>query len=164
VTPFCITSPAPLLPHTSGPLDKDTAAKKAEARIKRQSILDGPDGTGTTFVIWEPILHRVVGTREVTAKQLAHLLEMIDRPNVVIQVVREAEYFPGFAGQFQIATGGEIPDTLVMITLEDQTTIDPAQVDSATALFERIRGYAESMEASRGIIQEALQRCESQQQ
>lgn len=147
-----------------GGLDRDTAAKKAEARVQRATILDGPEGTRATFIVWEPILHRVVGTREVTAKQLAHLLELMDRPNVVIQVVRETGYFAGFRGQFEIATGREIPDTLVMVTLEDQTTNDPAQVDSATALFGRIRGYAESMEASRGIIQEALQRCESQQQ
>ena len=148
----------------AGGLDQETAAKKAAARVKRQSILDSPVGARVTFIISEPILRRRVGTPEVMARQLAHMLEMMDRPNVVIQVVRDSgAYFCGYEGGFEIATGRTIPDTLVMVTLEDQTTNDPAQVDSATALFGRIRGYAESMEASRGIIQEALQRCESQQ-
>jgi transcriptional regulator with XRE-family HTH domain len=144
-------------------LDEDTAAKKAAARVKRQSILEGPDATRVTFIIWEPILNRLVGTPEVTAKELTHLLEMMDRPNVVIQVVRDTGYFAGLEAQFEIATGREIPDTLVMVTLEDQTSDDPALVDTATALFERIRGYAESMEESRAIIQEALKRWQSQQ-
>jgi hypothetical protein len=51
----------------------------------------------------------------------------------------------------------------IVITVEDQTTNALASVDNAAALFERIRGYAESIEVSRGIIQEARQRCESQQ-
>ncbi len=146
-------------------LDEDTAAKKAAARVKRQSILDGPNETRVTLIIWEPILHRQIGTSEVMAKQMTHLLEMMDRPNVVIQVVRDTGgHFPGLEAQFEVATGREIPATLVMVTLEDQTSNDPALVNTATALFERIRGYAESMEESRAIIQEALRRCQSQQQ
>lgn len=144
-------------------LDEDTAAKRAAARVKRQSILEGPDATRVTFLIFEPILRRRVGSPEVMAKQMMHLLEMMDRPDVVIQVVRDTgEYFRGCRGQFQIATGREIPDTLVMITLEDQTSNNPALVDSAAALFERIRGHAEPMDESRAIIQEALERCQSQ--
>jgi transcriptional regulator with XRE-family HTH domain len=146
-------------------LDEDTAAKKAVARVKRQSILEGPEATRATFIIFEPILRRRVGTREVTAKQLTHLLQMMDCHNVVIQVVRDqGEYFAGFAAQFAIATGRQIPDTLNMITVEDQTTDKGSAVDTATALFERIRAYAEPMEESRAIIQEALKRWQSQHQ
>jgi hypothetical protein len=143
-------------------LDEDTAAKKAAARVKRQSILEGPEATRVTFIIFEPILRRRVGTPEVTAKELAHLLEIMDRPNVVIQVVRDpGESFAGLDGQFEIATGRELPDTLNMITVEDQTTRERAPVDRAAALFERIRGYARPVDESRVIIQEALERCQS---
>jgi hypothetical protein len=148
-----------------GGLDEDTAAKKAAARVKRQAILEGPDATRMTLIIFEPILHRHVGTPEVMAKQMAHLLEMMDRPNLVIQVVRDTgEYFCGFEGGFAIATGREIPDTLNMITVEDQATSESASVDRAAALFERIRGYARPVDESRAIIQEALQRCQNHQQ
>jgi transcriptional regulator with XRE-family HTH domain len=145
-------------------LDEDTAAKKAAARVKRQSILEGLEATRATFIIFEPILHRMVGTAEVTAKQMMHLLEMTDHPNLVIQVVRDpGEYFPGLRAQFEIASGRKIPVTLNMITFEDQTSDAPALADSASAFFERIRGYARPVDESRAIIQEALKRWQSQQ-
>jgi transcriptional regulator with XRE-family HTH domain len=146
-------------------LDEDTAAKKAAARVTRQSILEGPEATRATFIIFEPILRRRVGTPEVTAKQLTHLLEMMDRPNLVIQVVRDTgDYFCGFEGGFAVATGRGIPVTLNMITFEDQTTSESASVDRAVATFEQIRGYARPVDESRAIIQEALNRWQSQQQ
>jgi hypothetical protein len=86
------------------------------------------------------------------------------RPNVIIQVVRDTGYFFGLEGQFMIASGREIPDTLNIVTVEDQTTTEPAMVDRVAALFERIRGHALTIEESRVIIQEALQRWNSQRQ
>ena len=77
---------------------EDKAAAKAAARVKRAAILDSPDGTRMTAVLFEPILHRLVGTSEIVAGQLEHLLTLMDRPNVIIQVVCETGYFPGFAG------------------------------------------------------------------
>ena len=97
------------------------------------------------------------------ARQLSHLLEMSRRPNLVIQVVRDTGYFPGRRGQFEIASGPGIIDTMVTWGVEDQTMDDPALVGKAAALFERIRGYALTIEESRSLIQEALQRWQSQQ-
>jgi hypothetical protein len=144
--------------------DEDLASGKAAARVERARILDGPDGARFTAILYEPLLRRLVGTPQIMIGQFEHLLALMDRPNVVIQVVREAGYFPGFAGQFQIARGRTIPDTLNMITVEDQTTNTPAVVDRASALFEDIRGYALSVMESRALIQEALQRWKNQQQ
>jgi hypothetical protein len=47
--------------------------------------------------------------------------------------------------------------------VEDQTMDDPVLVGKAAALFERIRGYALTIEESRTLIQEALERWQSQQ-
>jgi hypothetical protein len=143
-------------------VSEDKAAAKAAARVKRAGILDGPDGTRMTAVLYEPILHRLVGTPEIMVGQLEHLLATMDRPNVIIQVVRAAGYFPGFAGQFQIASGRAIPDTLNMITVRDQTTNDPVAVDEAAALFEEIRSYARPVAESRALIQEALSKWNQQ--
>jgi hypothetical protein len=76
-------------------LDEDEAAEKAAARIQRQAILDGPDATQVTAIIYEPVLHCLLGAPEIMAKQLTHILEMSRRPNLVIQVVRDTGYFPG---------------------------------------------------------------------
>jgi hypothetical protein len=108
----------------AGRMDEDKAAARAAARVKRATILDGPEPTRLTAILYEPLLHRLVGAPEIMADQLGHLLEMWQRPNVIIQVVREAGYFVGLRGQFQIATGRAIPDTLNMITIRDQTTND----------------------------------------
>ena len=142
---------------------QDKAAAKAAARVKRAAILDSPDGTRMTAVLFEPILHRLVGTSEIVAGQLEHLLTLMDRPNVIIQVVCETGYFPGFAGQFEIASGRAIPDTLNMITVRDQTTNDPVVVDEAALLFEEIRSYACHVAESRTLIREAIQQWKNQQ-
>jgi hypothetical protein len=144
-------------------LDEDEATEKAAVRIKRQAILDGPDATQVTAIIYEPVLYLLVGTPGVMVKQLARLLEMSRRFNLVIQVVRDTGYFPGLRGQFELASGPKVADTLLMWTVEDQTTDDPALVGKSSALFERIRGYALTIEESRALIQEALQRWQSQQ-
>jgi hypothetical protein len=146
-----------------GGLDEDRAAARAAARVKRAAILDGPDGTRMTAILYEPILHRLAGTPEIMEAQLAHLLALADRPNIVIQVIREPAYFPGHNGQFQIARGRMIPDTLNMINIEDHTTTTPAVVDMAIALFEDIRGYALSAAESQALIREAIQRWRNHQ-
>jgi transcriptional regulator with XRE-family HTH domain len=145
-------------------VDEDAAAEKATARIQRQSILDGPDATHVTAIIYEPVLYSIVGTAEVMARQLTRILEMSRRPNLVIQVVRDTGYFPGRRGQFEIASGPKVTDTMVLWGVEDQTMDDPVQVGKAAALFERIRGYALTIEESRALIQEALERWKSRQQ
>jgi transcriptional regulator with XRE-family HTH domain len=143
-----------------GGMDEETAAAKATARIERKQILDG---THVTAIIYEPILNRVVGTREIMAGELEHLLEVMEKPNAVIQVVRDTGYFVGLDGQFEIASGSRIPDTLNMITVEDHTTDDEAVVRRAATMFEIIRGFALSVGESRALLQEALQRWKSQE-
>jgi Domain of unknown function (DUF397) len=62
-------------------------------------------------------------------------------PNVILQVVRGNEYFLGKESQFEIATGDEIPDTLVWVAaVEDQNSQAKAVVSAATKLFKRIQG------------------------
>jgi transcriptional regulator with XRE-family HTH domain len=148
---------------TQSGLDEEEAAEKAAVRIQRQAILDSPDATQVTAIIYEPVLHLLVGTSEIMVKQLARLLDMSRRPNLVIQVVRDTGYFPGLRGQFEIASGPKFADTILIWTVEDQTMDDPVLVSKSSALFERIRGYALTIEESRALIQEALQRWQSQQ-
>lgn len=123
--------------------------------------MEGPDAKHVTAIIYERVLYRSVGTPEAMSAQLTYLLTLSQRPNLVIQVVRDTGYFPGIRGQFEIASGHEIPDTLVMYNVEDRTQDDAVLVSKAAALFERIRGYALTIEKSRAILQEALRRWNS---
>lgn len=144
--------------------EEEAAAAKAAARIDRQAILAGPDATRMTLIIHESALYCLMDTAEIMAEQLASLLEASRQSGIIIQVVRDTGYFFGLEGEFQIASGREIPDTLVTVSVEDRTTTEPAVVDRIAALFERIRGHALTIEESRAIIQEALQRWNSQRQ
>jgi hypothetical protein len=147
----------------AGGADEDEATQKAEVRIGRQAIFDGPDPAHVTAVIHERALYFQVGTPETMIAELAHLLELSKRPNVVIQVVRDTGYFPGLRGPFEIGSGEAIPDTLLMLAVEDQTVEDTALTRKAVALFEEIRGYALSVADSRAVIVEAIEEWKSRQ-
>jgi transcriptional regulator with XRE-family HTH domain len=145
-------------------LDEDEADEKADIRIGRQAIFGGPDPAHVTAIIHEHALHTLVGTPEIMIAQLEHLLEMSKRPNAVIQVIRDHGYFIGMEGPFEIASGEAIPDTLLMLAMEDQTMEDQALTRKAIALFEQIRGYALSVTDSRAVILEAIERWNAKQQ
>jgi hypothetical protein len=147
-----------------GGLDENLAAARATARVERAAILDGKGPIRLVAIIYEPLLFRQVGTPEIMMGELEHVLEMTKKANVIIQIVREGEYFSGNDGQFQIARGRKIPDTLnCMISVGDHTTTAPGAVEGAAMQFDVIRSYAMSAPESRAHIQEALQRWRSQQ-
>jgi len=144
--------------------DEDEATEQADLRMKRKGKVDGPDAAHVTALIYESALHRRVGTPETMAAQLEHLWELSHRRNVVIQVVPDdGSYFPGLDGEFAIATGPAISDTVDMITAEDHVSDEPDVAGKVIALFEEIRGYALNVAQSRAVITEALQRWRSQQ-
>jgi transcriptional regulator with XRE-family HTH domain len=148
-----------------GGLDEEEATEQTELRVKRQAKVDGPDAAHITALIYEFALHRQVGTPEIMAGQLERLLELSSRRNVVIQVVPDdGSYFPGLDGEFAIATGAEISDTVIMVTVEDHASDEPEAAGKVIALFEEIRGYALNVVQSRTVITEALQGWKSRQQ
>jgi transcriptional regulator with XRE-family HTH domain len=148
-----------------GGLDEDEAAEQAELRVKRHDRVDGPDAAHVTALIYEFALHRRVGTPEIMVAQLKHLPELSSRRKVVIQVVPDdGNYFPGLDGEFAIATGPEISDTVIMVTVEDQVSDEPKAAGKVIALFEEVRGYARSVAESRALISEAIEKWKSQQQ
>jgi transcriptional regulator with XRE-family HTH domain len=147
-----------------GRLDDAEAAEQTELRVRRHAKVDGPDPAYATALIYAPVLDCLVGTPEIMIAQLEHLLELSHRNNVVIQVVPNTGYFAGFEGQFEIASGSAIADTVDMVTLEDHVTDDPASADRVIALFEHIRGYALNVVDSRAVITEAIERWKTRQQ
>jgi transcriptional regulator with XRE-family HTH domain len=83
------------------PLDLE---QRVEHRMKRQEILVADDSPTAVFVFSECILHHRVGSREVMYEQINHLIEMVQRPYILVQVVpQEAGYHDGLSGAFMIA-------------------------------------------------------------
>jgi transcriptional regulator with XRE-family HTH domain len=56
-------------------------------RLRRQEVLSRPDPPMLSIVIDESVLARVAGGPAVMRQQLQHLLDLIDRPKVIIQVI-----------------------------------------------------------------------------
>jgi transcriptional regulator with XRE-family HTH domain len=112
-----------------GRLDDDEATEQTELRVRRHAKVDGPDAAHVTALIYAPVLDCLVGAPEIMIAQLQHVLELSQRHNVVIQVVPDTGYFAGFEGQFEIASGPAIADTVDMVTLEDHVTDDPPAAD-----------------------------------
>jgi hypothetical protein len=150
--------------NTEAGFDEEEASAKANARLERRAILDGPDAPHVTMLLHESVLHLLVGTPETMVRQLSFLMEMSQRPNVNIQLVRGQRYFWGLEGPFEIASGESVTDTVVMVAVEDQTVDDKKVVRKATRLFRRIQGHALSIEETRALISEAISKWQSQQQ
>jgi len=142
-------------------LPEDGAAEKTDVRINRQVVVEGAEPPHVTAVVHELVLYRLVGDAEVMVAQLARLLELSERRHITIQVVRDAGYFVGMEGAFEIASGDGMPDIVMMLAVEDQPSEDPTLTRRILALFEQIRGYALSVEESRIIISEAIEKWKS---
>ncbi|MEU0812251.1 helix-turn-helix transcriptional regulator [Streptomyces sp. NPDC005970] len=65
----------------------DEIESMVEARIQRQSILERQPALHLWVVLDEAVLRRDVGDADVMAKQMTHLYEMAQRPNIDIQVL-----------------------------------------------------------------------------
>ncbi|WP_407564693.1 helix-turn-helix domain-containing protein [Streptomyces sp. 184] len=62
--------------------------RMTEARMQRQTILERTESPMHLWVVLdEAVLHRVVGSADVMREQLEHLQEVMQRPNVDIQVL-----------------------------------------------------------------------------
>jgi transcriptional regulator with XRE-family HTH domain len=144
-------------------VDEDEADEKVAARLERQAIIDADDPPQLTVLIAEPVLSMRVGSAAIMVKQLEHLLAMSRRRNITLQIVRGDGALVGMAGAFDIASGPEIPDTLRMEAVEDQTTDNRERVRKAAAVFEQLRGYALNVEESRVVILEAIERWKREQ-
>lgn len=142
-------------------LPEEEAAAKTDVRINRQAVIEGAQPPYVTVVVHELALYRLVGDAEVMVGQLARLLELSERRHITMQVVRDARYFVGLEGAFEIASGDGMPDIVMMLAVEDQPSEDPTLTRKILALFEQIRGYALSVEESRIIISEAIEKWKS---
>jgi transcriptional regulator with XRE-family HTH domain len=150
--------------HDLPGIDPGVTEERVNIRTGRQDVLTRADPPEVIAVIDEAVLYRLIGTPQVMAEQIEKLLTVSERPNVTIQVARGRGTYWGLSGAFEIASGGEIPDTLGILAVDDQTTEDPAKVRKALILFEKLRNEGLNVEDSRTALMEAREHWHSQQQ
>ncbi|UYB41904.1 helix-turn-helix domain-containing protein [Streptomyces sp. Je 1-4] len=74
---------------TAGGISGEELTRQVEARIGRHQLLDGDNAARFRSVVSEAVLRTPLEDAQEWRKQLEHLLDMGERRNIVIQVVRQ---------------------------------------------------------------------------
>lgn len=123
------------------------------ARLEQQAVFDRAGPPHTVVVLDETVLHRLIGSQQVTHDALVQVAEMSRRPYLVVQVIPATNGAnAGLGGAFDIASADGMPDTLRMESVEDQTIEKRSLVRKAAVAFDRVRGDALSRGQSRDLI------------
>ena len=127
-------------------------------RMERQRILDRDNPPLLLTVLDEGALRRKVVGPEVMAKQLAHLLEMAQRPKIMLQVVpADARAHAGVDGMLVIASLDDQPDVGYFDTpVTGQLVQRPEDVAHLTRLYDTLRSEALPCGASARLIEEVM--------
>lgn len=145
-------------------LTDDEVRQRVELRIGRQRILDRDDEPVRLWsVLDESVLHRKRGDSIVMREQLAHLLEMSERPRIDIQVLPlDAGAHPAQQGgtftvmKFpadMVGDPGVVYQELVSTGLYIE---DPEEIKLYERALARVHSLAATTEDSRRIIEHAM--------
>jgi transcriptional regulator with XRE-family HTH domain len=143
-------------------LDETELENVVEARMKRQEVLVGASPPRFWGIIDELAFQRVVGSREIMAEQMEHLVRMSRQPNVDLQVIPiDAQVHPGYPYPFILVQFDDPTATPVVyvegnfgdIYLERQ-----GDVDRAKDILNQLRASGTGTNDSRQLIEAARDR------
>ena len=139
-------------------LSDDKVSEFMEVRMGRQAILDRTDPPDIAIVLWEPVLHHQIGSRELMRDQLSRLVDLSYRPTVMIHVLPSSlGANPGLGSPINLAATEDAPELLLTDGLvEDHLTQDPGVVRKARATFNTVRADALNRADSRNRLVEAI--------
>jgi hypothetical protein len=133
----------------------DMVEQRVQGRMARQQLLDREDAPHFEAVIDESVLHRVVGSRAVMRAQLGRLLELSERPNVMLRVIPyEAGALPS-GNKFIILrfASAKVKDVVFIEGLTDDVYLDdPDEVETYNTTFGTLVQLAASTDVTRAII------------
>ena len=112
------------------------------------------------MVIDESVLYRPVGGAAVMQGQLAHLLEMSERPRVSVQVLpTDVGAHVGLLGAFVILSFPDDAPDMVYFESPDhgETTRDAKRLARVAVTYDTVRDNALSARASRDFIRKVAQ-------
>jgi hypothetical protein len=134
-------------------LSDEMLEAEVDKRITRQRIFDRQPSPHLAVVLDQSVLHRMIGSREITYQQLAHVTDMSRRSCITVQVVSSPTgAHLGLAGAFMIAGSTGKPDTMYIDAIEGQTIKDRSLVAKFAIAFDDIRSEALPASMSRELI------------
>lgn len=129
-----------------------------EARMARQRVLDKENPPVLWALISETLLEIPGGGRDVMRAQLAHLLEMSERPNIGIRVVpKAAGLHPGLDGSFMVMTTPSGDIAYVEAPGGGRLVPSPLEVQSYVLRYDRIGQKALPVDLSRDLIKRIME-------
>jgi hypothetical protein len=129
----------------------------ADARIRRQVVLDGPDAPQLSVILSESAVMRTAAEPHVGPPQLRHLVEVARRPNVDLRVLpHSAGMHAAMSGSFHILDFN--PETSLPVAYQEYAVgghlIDDQDVVSTlNGLFERLGRRTLSKRESMALIE-----------
>lgn len=136
----------------------DNVEEVLERRLTRQQVLSGERPAELWSLIKESALLDPIGGPAVMRAQLAHLLEMSERPNIVVRVVpREIGAHPGIDGSFTLldTPAGEVARSDAVGG--GRVVTDPVKVRGYRVRYDRIGADALSRGPSRSLIAQVME-------
>jgi transcriptional regulator with XRE-family HTH domain len=132
-----------------------------EVRLRRQELLNRPDGPLLFFVIDEAVVRRMVGGAEVMRPQLQRLIEATDMPNVTVEVIPfSAGLLPGLQAPFVIHEFPDAADDDVLYLENPRGDLlsrdDPDEILTFREDFERLRRASLGPEGTIEFLREVI--------
>jgi transcriptional regulator with XRE-family HTH domain len=135
-------------------------SRRVSLRMARQARLCGADQVSLAVVLDEAALSRPIGGRSVMRAQLAHLIEMAQRPQVTIQVLPfKVGGHAAAGGPFSVLhfADSDLSDIVYLEQLSTAQYLDkPDMVGRYLGVIERLRLEAATPEDSRKRLQAIL--------
>lgn len=109
----------------------------------------------------EAALRWPVGSPQIMREQLAHVLEVAERPNVVLHVVPqtfETGAYPGLDGGLKLVTGDDFGEVAYTESMGGGRLVSsPTEVAEYAILFARISAKALPEHRSKGLVTKAME-------
>jgi transcriptional regulator with XRE-family HTH domain len=138
----------------------DDVERRVHLRVTRQQILHRPSPPHFWAVVDEAALHRPIGGSKVMKQQLEHLLELMSRPNVTLQVMPFR--FGGHAGEGGAFTmlrfpEPELPDVVYVEQLVSAYYLDKREyVERYTRTMGRLTVDSQTPQMTRETLKRIL--------
>jgi transcriptional regulator with XRE-family HTH domain len=150
-----------IIAGTDPAIDPETLDQRVEVRMTRQAVLTKERPMEVRAVLDETCIRRLVGGREVMRRQLTRLLELAERPNVIIQVLPfEVGAHPGtMLGPFDILSFEHPADPGVVYVESDSDPYPGREGDLPryTAAFDQLRSMALSVPQTNDLLRRTLE-------
>lgn len=151
--------------RAAGITDEQEVKRRAEARQRRQEILDRSDSPQLTVVFTEAAIAARVGSPAEHREQVKHICTMAQRPNVTVQLIRFADGpHPAMAtGPFTLLDFASDQDRSILYVetkVDSRYLEEEGEVEPYRTLFERLREVALDAEATRTYLEQCRQMLE----